>query len=116
MSCEKPCLNCDCGEAMNDLDSSPTLAVATGLPACVDCGERHLPRPCIECINCSRLFTTDHMHIDGECQWWCDSCFTYEFFPEIMAGTPAEEEAFLEHLEKTVAERDAQLDLFGKGK
>jgi hypothetical protein len=99
MSCGNKCVDCDClnGEAMNNI--TPTLSVradiatdddmralvrvAKGKPACLDCGQDHLPRPCIECENCSQLFYMKDMYMTlsaaGIGEHWCATCLEHRF-------------------------------------
>ncbi len=93
MTCHKDCPDCDCGNAMNNLDSSspPTLAIG----ACQDCGEKHNPRPCIECVQCSRLFTMKQVEIDADCEYWCRGCFD-----QMLRDTETEEDREAERIDR----------------
>ena len=97
MTCDRKCIDCDCGQAMNNI--SPTLSVrasiatdddmralvrlAKGKPACLDCGGNHLPHSCIECANCSRgFFMVDISMTLGdheEAEHWCKGCLEHRF-------------------------------------
>ena len=95
------CSDCNCGESMNNIaPKAPTLSVradtatdddmralvrvAKGKPACLDCGQDHLPKyPCIECDNCSQLFYMKDMHMTlsaaGIGEHWCTTCLEHRF-------------------------------------
>jgi hypothetical protein len=99
MTCDRKCPDCDClnGEAMNNI--TPTLSVraaiatdddmralvrvAKGKPACLDCGQDHLPRPCIECENCSQLFFMKDIRTTldeaEDKAFWCATCLEHRF-------------------------------------